>query len=81
MSGNIERIEAQKDMRALTIAVCAQGEEAAREHRERLTLVVGDIVRKVGSESVDSDPRNAKRDEQGWKELKAMAAAMGTLGS
>ncbi len=67
MSSNIERIQAQKDMRTLTVAVCGQGGEAAQSHRERLNVEVGSIVK------LDDNPMNAFRDEAGFAELRALA--------
>lgn len=66
MSNNIERISAQQDLRSLTVAVCGQGGEAAHEHRQRLILEVGTIVK------LDSNPMNAVRDEAGFEELKKL---------
>lgn len=72
MSSSVDRIMAQKDIRALTVAVLSQGGDAAKDHRERLVLEVGTVVKQ------DSDPgrqamREAVRDEEGFAELKAMA--------
>lgn len=73
MSSSVDRIMAQKDIRALTVAVLSQGgDAAAKDHRERLVLEVGTVVKQ------DSDPgrqamREAVRDEEGFAELKAMA--------
>lgn len=47
MSGNVDRIQAQKDVRSLTVAACAQGGEAATTCRTQLIVEVGTIV-KVG---------------------------------
>lgn len=67
MSNSIERISAQQDLRSLTVAVCGQGEEAAHDHRQRLILEVGTIVK------LDSNPMNSVRDEAGFAELKKLA--------
>lgn len=64
MSGNIDRIQAQKDMRSLTIAAAAQGEGPAKQFRQLLVDEVGTIV-KVR--------REHERDEQGFKELTALS--------
>lgn len=61
LSENIDRIEAQRDMRALTVANVAQGEEAARDHRKHLQETVGTLV--IGG---------AERDQEGFEELKSM---------
>jgi hypothetical protein len=67
MSGNIDRIMAQKDMRSLTVANSAQSGEGAQQCRERLNAETGEIVK------VAFRPLEAKRDEKGFAELKAMA--------
>lgn len=66
MNDSIDRIMAQKDMRALTVAVCGQNGEAAQEHRERLVLEVGAVAK------TDEN----QRDEKGFAELKKMADLM-----
>lgn len=73
MSNSIERILAQKDMRALTVAVCGQSSEAAIDHREKLVLELGPVVEQ---EAEPFDPMNAERDQAGVDELKAMGAIM-----
>jgi len=68
LSQNIERILAQKDMRALTVAVSGQGSEAAQSHRQNLIKEVGTIAKLV------VDPmRDAMRDEVGFAQLREMA--------
>ena len=69
MNSNIERIQAQKDMRSLTVAVCGQGGgEAARTFRERLVIEAGSAVK------LKFDPiREAVRDEEGFSALREMA--------
>lgn len=67
MSRNIDRIQAQKDMRSLSVAVCGQGGAAAQDHRKLLVTQVGDIVK------LKFDPvKNAVRDEEGFQALKAL---------
>lgn len=73
MSANIDRILAQKDMRALTVAVCGQGGEAAKDHRKQLVLEIGSVV-KTDELSATKALMNAERDESGFAELKIMAA-------
>jgi hypothetical protein len=71
MNANIDRLTAQKDMRALTVAVCGQGGEAAQAHREQLILEVGTVVK------LDDSPMsaaNTARDESGFADLKAMSS-------
>ena len=77
MANTIDRIEAQQDLRKLTISVTCQGQEAAQNHRERLILEVGEVVKLNGKRQISALP-NAERDEVGFAELKAMAIAMGT---
>jgi len=69
MSENVRRIQAQNDMRAMSVAITSQGGEAFKEHHERLVIELGDVVK----EPVVPD---AVRDEEGFKELKMLAAAM-----
>lgn len=71
LSQNIERILAQRDMRALTVAVSGQGTEAAQAHRQNLILEVGTIAK------LNVDPmRDAQRDEVGFQQLRDMARGM-----
>lgn len=69
MNQNIERIQAQKDMRSLTVAVCGQGGgEAAQEFRQKLVIEAGTVVK------LKFDPmRDAVRDEEGFSALREMA--------
>ena len=72
MNSNIERVQAQKDMRSLTVAVCGQGGgEAAQEFRQRLIVEAGTAVK------LKFDPiREAVRDEEGFSALRDMAQTM-----
>lgn len=71
MSGNIDRIEARKDMRAITVAQFAQATpEGVQQFRDALVIEAGDIVKLDGA---SEDPREAKRDDAGFAELKRMA--------
>ena len=72
MNSNIDRIQAQKDMRSLTVAVCGQGGgEAAQEFRQRLVIEAGTVVK------LKFDPiREAVRDEEGFSALREMAQTM-----
>ena len=69
MNSNIERVQAQKDMRSLTVAVCGHvGGDAATKHREKLVIELGEVVK------LKSDPiREAVRDEAGFQALREMA--------
>lgn len=64
MSGNIDRIEAQRDMRNLSVNAAGQSGEGATTYREQLNEELGTIV-KVG--------RVHQRDEEGFQALKEMA--------
>lgn len=44
MALNIDRIQAQNDMRALTVAAAAQSTEGATQVRQRLQVEIGEIV-------------------------------------
>ncbi len=68
MNQCIDRIEAHKDMRSLSVAVCGQGGgQAAQQHRERLVIEAGDVIK------VKFDPiKTAVRDDEGFKALKEM---------
>lgn len=72
MNASIDRIQAQKDMRSLTVAVCGQGGgEAAQTHRSRLVVEAGEVVK------LKFDPvRDAVRDEEGFSALREMAKQM-----
>lgn len=75
MSGNIDRIWAQKDMRAMTLAVIGQStQESVVAYRQQLVIEAGNIV-KLGE---DTGLRPvAPRDEEGFAELKSMATQDG----
>lgn len=71
MSANIDRIEARKDMRAMTVAQMAQATpDGVQKFREALVIEAGEIVKLDESAT---DPRNVKRDETGFADLKRMA--------
>lgn len=72
MNSNIDRIQAQKDMRSLTVAVCGQGGgEAAQTFRDRLVIEAGTVVK------LKFDPiREAVRDEEGFSALRDIAQTM-----
>ena len=77
MSRQIERIQAQRDLRALTVGVCSQGgSEAAQECRERLVLEIGEVYVIDDNQQETESPLNAVRDEAGFAELKALAALL-----
>lgn len=69
MNTNIDRIQAQADLRSLSVANMAQAQEdSAREFRQRLVVETGTIV-KLEADS----PLHATRDEAGFAELKALS--------
>lgn len=72
MNSQIDRVQAQKDMRSLTVAVCGQSsKEAAQNFRESLVIEVGEPVK------LKFDPvRDAVRDEVGFSALREMAQTM-----
>lgn len=61
MNTQIDRISAQRDLRALTLTNVAQSEESAKNHREHLNREIGTLV--VGA---------PERDEKGFNELHKM---------
>lgn len=69
MSGNIRRVRASSDMRGLAMNLAAQSSEGAQDYQERLILELGTVT----SAPVVLD---TERDEEGFEELKAIAAAM-----
>jgi hypothetical protein len=70
MSGNIDRIWAQQDMRGMTLAMVGQStQESVAAYRDQLVIETGTMV-KLGK---DSRPeREPERDEEGFAELKRM---------
>jgi hypothetical protein len=73
---NVDRISAQKDMRALTVSACSRSGEMATDYRRRLVVEVGNVA-KMTSKSVMEE--SAQRDEGGIDLLKGMAEQ--TIGS
>ena len=69
MSGNIRRVRAGADMRDLAMNLAAQSSEGAKDYHERLVLELGTVT----SAPVTLD---MERDEEGFEELKALAAVM-----
>ena len=74
-SGNVDRIQAQKDLRALAISASSQDSKAATECRNRLVIELGNIqetdapVYHSGETTAQLDE---ERDEAGFNELKMM---------
>lgn len=74
---NVDRISAQKDMRALTIAAVSQQDgPVVSDYRQRLIVEVGNVA-KMNTQSVMRE--EAQRDEEGCSALKFMAEQ--TIGS
>lgn len=73
MSGNVDRVMAQSDMRALTVSVCGQAGEAAKEYRARLVIEIGTIVKVEQTETSKPLPYDATRDEAGFAELRMLS--------
>lgn len=69
MSGNIRRVRADSDIRALLVSAASQSSDGVTSLQERLVLEVGNVI----TQPVVPD---AERDEDGFTELRAMAAAM-----
>lgn len=65
MNGNIERVQAQRDIRTLSVVASAQSGEMAQETRDGLLGEMGTVA--------ISAP---ERDEQGFTELKDMMKVM-----
>lgn len=73
MNENIDRIQAQKDMRALSVAVAAASPgQAAQDLRQRLIVEAGTIV-KVSGEPEGRPYVHEERDEVGFAELKELS--------
>lgn len=73
MNRNIDRIEAKRDMRAMSVALIAQSNaEHANTFRQELIVEAGTIV-KLEGEGAKPNPLEAKRDESGFADLKRMA--------
>ena len=70
MNSNIGRILAEYDMRSLSIGAVLNDKDAFIEKRNSLIEEMGDMFK------VESNPLDEKRDEQGFQELKALAALM-----
>jgi hypothetical protein len=66
LSNSVHRIQADSDLRSLSIAAGAQSGEGFENLREALTKEVGEITKQSGRIS-------AARDEEGFELLKNMA--------
>lgn len=66
LSQNINRIQAQGDLRKLTISCICQDKEATGKYREQLVLEMGRIF------EYTIDPTKEKLDREGLQALKAL---------
>jgi len=54
MNNTIHRVVAEQDMRALTVANAAQSAEGTKEHRERLVVSLGEVIKHDGPPPVEN---------------------------
>lgn len=71
MNSSIGRLLAEKDIRALTVQSARHGGEQAEQIRQHLVIEMGE----VGKTAQVAD-LSAERDQQGFEELKTLAALM-----
>lgn len=72
MHRNIDRIEAKRDMRAMSVSLVAQSTpDGAKQFRQELLVEAGTIVKLEGAG--EDSPLAAKRDDSGFADLKRMA--------
>jgi hypothetical protein len=69
MFSNIRRIRAGDDVRNLMTSAAAQSADGVKELQEKLVLEIGTVA-------TEAPEIEAKRDEAGFAELKAMAAVL-----
>lgn len=69
LSSSIERIMAQKDLRALSVTSCAMSGDAIKEHRSRLVVEIGDVYKVDEKEAI----MNEERDDAAFAELRSLA--------
>ena len=67
-AGNVDRIMAQKDLRALLIGASVQTSEGGKTHQNRLVIELG-TIQTVN----DTSQLFEERDEAGFRELMLMA--------
>ena len=70
MNSCINRIQAERDMRNLTLTVSANSKEAIREFKQSLEIELGDVMK-------TSRRMNDERDEVGIQKLRAMTGKRG----
>ena len=69
MSENVRRIQAENDMRAVSVAANVQSPEGLQEFHEKLVIELGEV-------SKEPIVPSAERDQEGFNELRILAAAM-----
>lgn len=69
MAGCVIRILAEKDMRAVGVGAAVQSPEGVESALSRLEI-------EMAGPQEPGDPLKAERDQEGFNELKALAAAM-----
>lgn len=75
-SGNVDRIHAQEDLRALAVAASAQDGKSATECQKRLVVELGTVQETDAPETASGEyhPQlEEQRDEAGFNELKMMS--------
>ena len=74
MNRNIDRIQAKKDMRSLSVSIASQAMAGdSKQFREALVIEAGTIVKLEGESDDVANPLEVKRDEAGFAELRMMA--------
>jgi hypothetical protein len=73
MNSNIGRVLAEKDLRAMNVGGACGSQDGFKELSKVLLKEMGDMF-KTSDDSLN--PMNAKRDEVGFLELKALASMM-----
>ena len=69
MNSSVGRLLAEKEVRLQRVSASVNSTDAFKETRESLIEEMGEMFK-----TSDSNPMNAKRDEEGFAELKALAA-------
>lgn len=71
MNSNVGRLLAETDLRNLSVGVSTQSEDNFKSTRETLMKEMGEMFK------TNINPLAAERDEEGFQELKTLAALMG----
>ena len=69
MNSSVGRLLAEKEVRLQRVSASVNSTDAFKETRESLIEEMGEMFK-----TSVSNPMNAKRDEEGFAELKALAA-------